>query len=106
MIKKINSWFELLTDWCLNRLPSHGMLPSRGTCEMLTELVVWITPPIATVPPSVTSTYVVAFWVIRLGLPLIEWPKSGVVFSTSTFRKIVFSDVICGITVSRRNAST
>jgi hypothetical protein len=33
-------------------------------------------------------------------------PKLGVVFSTSTFRKMVFSDVICGVTVNRRKAST
>ena len=32
--------------------------------------------------------------------------KSGTVFSTSTFRKMVFSAVICGRTVNRRNAST
>ena len=36
--------------------------------ECSTELVVWITPPITTVPPSVTSTCVVACCVIRVGL--------------------------------------
>ena len=65
-----------------------------------------MTPPITTVPPSVTSTCVVACWVISVGLPCTVRPKSGVVFSTSTFRKMVPSDVICGTTVKRRNAST
>ena len=63
-------------------------------------------PPITTVPPSVTSTCVVACCVISSGLPCTSWPKFGVVFSTSTFRKMVFSEVICGVTVNRRNAST
>jgi hypothetical protein len=63
-------------------------------------------PPITTVPPSVTRTCVVACWVIRVGLPWTVRPKSGVVFSTSTFRKMVPSDVIWGTTVSRRKAST
>src|SRR3954451_20781637 len=56
VMKKINSWFELLTAWRLNRLPSQGILPSNGTCCTFTELVVWMTPPITIVPPSVTST--------------------------------------------------
>ena len=82
------------------------MLPSNGTCVMLIEFCVWITPPITTVPPSVTRTCVVACCVISSGLPWTSWPKFGVVFSTSTFRKIVFSEVICGVTVNRRKAST
>ena len=105
-MKKISSWFEVLTAVCLNRLPSTGMLPRNGTWLTLTEFCVWMTPPITTVPPSVTSTCVVACCVIRVGLPCTVRPKSGVVFSTSTFRKIVPSDVICGVTVRRRNAST
>ena len=105
-MKKISSWLEVLTLRRLNRLPITGMSPSRGTCAMFTEFWVWITPPITTVPPSVTSTCVVACWVINVGLPCTVRPKSGVVFSTSTFRKIVFSEVICGVTVKRRNAST
>ena len=105
-MKKISSWFEVLTVVCLNRFPRYGMLPSSGTCDTLIELLVWMTPPTTTVPPSVTSTCVVACYVISVGLPCTSWPKSGVVFSTSTFRKIVFSEVICGITVSRRKAST
>jgi len=40
------------------------------------------------------------------GLPCTSWPKFGVVFSTSMFRKIVLSEVICGVTVKRRKAST
>ncbi len=67
-----------------------------------------MTPPMTTVPPSLTRTCVVACCVSKLGLPptdVLELPKSGVVFSTSTARKIVFSIVICGVTVSRRKAS-
>ena len=37
---------------------------------MLIELLVWITPPMTTVPPSVTRTCVVACCVISVGLPL------------------------------------
>ena len=106
VMKKISSWLEVLTVWCLNRLPRNGMLPSNGTCATLTEFWVWITPPITTVPPSVTRTCVVAYCVSRAGLPKFSCPKSGKVFSTSTLRKIVPSDVICGVTVSRRKAST
>ena len=69
VMKKISSWLEVLTLRRLNRLPSIGMLPSNGTCEMLTEFWVWITPPMTTVPPSVTRTWVVACWVISVGLP-------------------------------------
>ena len=54
------------------------MLPSNGTCVMLIEFCVWITPPITTVPPSVTSTCVVACCVINSGLPLNFFePKFG-----------------------------
>ncbi len=31
VMKKISSWLVVLTVVCLNRLPSHGMLPSSGT---------------------------------------------------------------------------
>lgn len=31
VMKKISSWLVLLTVWWRNRLPSHGMLPSKGT---------------------------------------------------------------------------
>ena len=36
----------------------------------VTEFCVWITPPMTTVPPSVTSTCVVACCVISVGLPV------------------------------------
>jgi len=35
-------------------------IASRGTCEIASEFCVWMTPPITTVPPSVTRTCVVA----------------------------------------------
>jgi len=66
VMKKINSSVSVLTERCLKRLPSHGMSPSRGVCEVLTVLVVWMTPPITTVPPSVTRTWVVACCVVRI----------------------------------------
>src|SRR6266478_5945027 len=105
VMKKISSWFEVVTVRRLNRLPSNGTSPSKGTWLTLMELLVWITPPITTVPPSVTSTCVVACCVIRVGFPWTVRPKSGVVFSTSTFKKIVPSEVIWGITVSRSQDS-
>ena len=46
------------------------MLPSNGTCCTLTAFWVWMTPPITTVPPSVTSTCVVACCVIKCRVAL------------------------------------
>jgi hypothetical protein len=40
VMKKINSWLEVLTTVCLNRLPRIGRLPSTGTCVMLIEFCV------------------------------------------------------------------
>ncbi len=58
-------------DGCvLEQVAQAGMLPSNGTCEMLIELLVWMTPPITTVPPSVTSTWVVACCVIKCRVAL------------------------------------
>ena len=47
---------------------------------MLIEFWVWITPPITTVPPSVTRTCVVACWVIkrRVALNLTAEVRRGV----------------------------
>jgi hypothetical protein len=106
VMKKMSSWVEVSTERRLNRLPRMGMSPSRGTCWMLTEFWVWMTPPMTTVPPSLTSTWVVACWVMSVGLPPTVRAKSGTVFSTSTLRKMVFSAVICGVTTRRRKAST
>jgi len=49
-MKKISSWFEVVTVRRLNRLPRAGILPSKGTCCTFIELLVWMTPPITTVP--------------------------------------------------------
>jgi len=46
---------------------------------------------------SVTSTCVVACWVSSVGLTRDGTLKSGEYFPTSTFRKMVDSEVICGV---------
>src|ERR1019366_6768712 len=104
VIKKISSLVCVDTARDLNRLPSQGILPSIGVCETLTELVVWITPPITTVAPSLTSTWVVACWVDNSGFPLIK-VAVACVFSTSTVKKIVLSAVIWGVTERRSSAA-
>src|SRR5882672_1596677 len=106
VMKKISSWVAVVIERRLNRLPRYGTLPSNGTCSTFRLFWVWMTPPMTTVPPSVTSTCVVACCVISVGFPCTVRPKSGVVFSTTTFRKIVPPEVICGVTVKRRKAST
>jgi hypothetical protein len=56
VMKKISSWVEVFTKVCLNRLPRIGMLPRTGTWFTATLLLLCTTPPITTVPPSVTRT--------------------------------------------------
>ncbi len=69
----------------LNRCPMIGRLPAIGTSVMSVRCDEMMIPPITTVPPSETVTFVSADCVSRAGVPCTRGiPLSICVFSTST----------------------
>jgi len=93
----------VLTVVCLNRLPRNGILPNNGTCAMLIELLV-LDDAADHHRAAIGHTYLRGrllgdqAWIAVNGVTEIPVLCSP----TSTFKKIVFSDVICGTTVSRK----
>ena len=106
VMKKISSWVWVFTVLRLNRFPSTGISPSSGTCWMLTVFWVWMDA--ADYHRTAVGDKHLRRRLLRnsAGLPFTACDLSGVVFSTSTARNIVFSTVICGVTVRRNSAST
>ena len=62
-------------------------------------------PPMTVVWPSLTSTCVIARWVLIGGMLLIARLKSGEAFSSEICMITVFAAVICGVTFSVSAAS-
>src|SRR5579883_1782659 len=90
----------------LERWPITGKLPTSGTSWMDTFCWLTIMPPMTTVPPSATRTFVSADCVSSAGIPCTRgMPLSICVFSTSTSMNTVPSAVICGVTSSFKTAS-
>src|ERR1019366_1363930 len=103
--KKSNSWSASWALLVLNRWPTTGMLPNRGIYVADLVLEVTVMPPKITVPPSGTSTCVVACWVLMLG-PAVVTDAPTEEFCTAIIMKMFPSSVTWGVTESCRVAAT